>query len=206
MSTKTEHTPKVIQGPQGQEDIQYVVRRKSTQSNPPKSKRKHSFNHNSSQHGKKIKTNSTKKELRQKRRLQDSIDQDSCVPSFAQIAGPDELPNSAQISAREQEVAPATPPPSQESPGGPDRNAPFFTPGELTDQAGCNSSDQEDDQYVMYPASLAGEKPCDMEAKRRYRMSSSAMPSFKIPPVDGETNIPKLQQQFAGWLSALEPT
>ena len=59
--------------------------------------------------------------------------------------------------------------------------------------------------------SLAGkkqEKTCDMEApsyrslpaqeQRRHRMPSSVMPSFKIPPVDGETNIPKLRAAIRG--------
>ena len=154
MSTKKCTPRKIIKG---QKAVQHVVRPLS-ESKPLASKRKLPFNHN-------LKTNSTKKELQRRqpwRSPDSSDDQDSCVLPFAQIAGPDEPPNSAQISAREQEVAPATPPPSQESPGGPDRNAPFFTPGE-TGLAGCNSSDQEDDQYVRYPASLAGEKPYDIE-------------------------------------------
>jgi hypothetical protein len=32
----------------------------------------------------------------------------------------------------------------------------------------------------------------------RYRVPSSAMPSFKIPLVDGETNIPKLRAAIRG--------
>ena len=109
-----------------------------------------------------------------------------------------------------------TEPDDQESPGGPDRNLPSFTPGEETEE-NCdpeqgnmddNSSDQEDviedgSTTPRKAVSLAGkkqEKTCDMEApsyrslptqeQRRHRMPSSVMPSFKIPPVDGETNIP----------------
>ena len=117
-----------------------------------------------------------------------------------------------------------TEPDDQESPGGPDRNLPSFTPGEETEE-NCdpeqgnmddNSSDKEDviEDVSTTPrkaVSLAGkkqEKTCDMEApsyrslpaqeQRRHRMPSSVMPSFKIAPVDGETNIPKLRAAIRG--------
>jgi hypothetical protein len=104
------------------------------------------------------------------------------VPLIAQILGPDE--SSTLISGKEQE-------------------------------ASYNSSEQEDVmEMALTPrkvVSLAGkkqEKTCDMEApssrslsaqeQRRHRMPSSVMPSCKLPPVDGETNIPKLRAAIRG--------
>ena len=36
------------------------------------------------------------------------------------------------------------------------------------------------------------------QEQRRHRIPSFVMPSFKIPPVDGETNIPKLRAAIRG--------
>jgi hypothetical protein len=83
-------------------------------------------------------------------------------------------------------------------------------------QSDDNSSEQEDviedgSTTPRKAVSLAGkkqEKTCNMEApsyrslpaqkQRRHRMPSFVMPSFKIPPVDGETNIPKLRATIRG--------
>ncbi len=105
------------------------------------------------------------------------------MPLIAQILGPDE--SSTLISGKEQET-------------------------------GYNSSEQEDvledgsttTRKAVSHAGKKQEKTFDMEAPssrflpaqepRRHRMPSSVMPSFKIPPVDGETNIPNLRAAIRG--------
>jgi len=110
--------------------------------------------------------------------------------------------------------------PDQESPGGPDRNLPAsFTPGDETDE-NCNEqeNDVEDDSNHLLPyqhqddyysnsdstnhpvnlRSLGSLGPRSSMQNPPYRVPSSAMPSFKIPPVEGETNIPKLRAAIRG--------
>ena len=90
----------------------------------------------------------------------------------------------------------------QESPGGPDRNLPSFT------EENCdhwpelgNTDDSSNSESIYHPVNF---RPPGSPGSRssirepRYRVPSSAMPSFKIPPVDGETNIPKLRAAIRG--------
>jgi hypothetical protein len=107
----------------------------------------------------------------------------------------------------------------QESPGGRDRNLPCFTPGDETDEnCDVQENDMKDDSTHLFPSddesnSLSEShfyhpvnprspgspgSPSSTQGLQRYRVPSSAMSSFKIPPVDGETNIPNLRAAIRG--------